>query len=156
MMHVFPKWLYLMALVIWLGAVVFFSFVTAPSLFRTFDAPQAGRAVGGIFPTYYRLGYVCGAVLLASSLMFLAAGTARVQWGASSLLAAAMLAATLYAGLVIQPRATQLRPQIHEAGAPQAVKDEFSRLHRLAVTLNGAVLLCGIGLTVITATKLQP
>jgi hypothetical protein len=36
------------------------------------------------------------------------------------------------------------------------VKDEFDRLHRMAVRLNGAVLIGGIILTVMTATKLRP
>ena len=62
-----------------------------------------------------------------------------------------MLAATVYAGVVILPRATELRPQIHDAAAPPSAKDEFDRLHHLAVTLNGAVLLGGVVVSVITA-----
>ena len=155
-MYALMKWLYLMALIMWLGGVVFFSFVVAPSVFRTFDAPMGGRIVGAIFPTYYRLGYVCGATLLVASVVFAAAGSARGWWGASALVAAVMLGATLYAGLVIQPRAAALRPQIHDTAAPQSVKDEFDRLHRLAVKLNGAVLVCGIVISVITTRTLQP
>ena len=149
------KWLYLMALVVWVGQVVFFSFVVAPSMFRTFATPEAGRAVGAIFPTYYRLGYMCGVVLLLTSLVFVVSAPARMWWGASTLLAGLMLGATVYAVVVIQPRATALRPQIHEATAPQSVKDEFDRLHRLAVTLNGAVLVCGLVVSMIAAAKLQ-
>ena len=155
-MYSLMKWLFLTSLIVWLGEVVFFSFVVAPSVFRSFDAPLGGRVVGAIFPTYYRLGYVCGAALLVGSVIFVAAGTSRIWWAASTLLAAVMLGATLYAGLAIQPRATALRPQIHDAAAPQSVKDEFDRLHRLAVKLNGAVLMCGIMMSVITAAKLQP
>ena len=155
-MYSLMKWLYLVALSVWLGEVVFFSFVVAPSLFRSLDASDAGRAVGAIFPLYYRVGYACGAVLLVSSVVFLATGTSRVWWGANSGLAAAMLAATLYAGAVIQQRAASLRPQLHDVSAPQSVKDEFDRLHRLAVTLNGAVLIAGIVVSAITATRLQP
>ena len=155
-MYPFVKWLHVMALVVWLGEVVFFSFVVAPSIFRTFEVGEAGRAVGAIFPVYYRVGYICGAVLLVSSVVFLATGTSRLWWGTGSALAAVMLAATLYAGVVIQPRAAALRPQLHAANAPPGVKDEFDRLHRLAVTLNGAVLICGIVVSVISATRLQP
>ncbi len=155
-MYALMRWLFLVALVVWLGAVVFFSFVVAPSVFRTFDAPLGGRIVGAIFPNYYRLGYVCGAGLLASSVVFAVAGSARLWWGASTLLAAVMLGATLYAGLVILPRATALRPQVFDPAAPPGAKDEFDRLHRLAVTLNGIVLAGGVAISVIAARALQP
>jgi uncharacterized membrane protein len=150
------KWFYLLALIVWVGEVVFFSFVVAPSLFQTFSAGDAGRAVGAIFPNYYRIGYVCGAVLLIAGTALLGAAGSRLWWSVNSLLVAVMLGATLYAGLVIQPRAAALRPQIHEASAPQTIKDEFSRLHRLAVMLNGVVLLGGLVVSVTTAAALQP
>lgn len=152
----FVKWLYLMALIVWLGEVIFFSFVGAPSLFRTFPVPEAGRAVGAIFPVYYRIGYACGVVVLVASFVFLGAASSRLWWGVHTFLAAIMLAATLYAGLAVLPRATVLRPQIHALEVPPQVKAEFDRLHALAVRLNGLVLLCGIGVTLITAARLRP
>jgi hypothetical protein len=150
------KWLYLMALIVWIGEVIFFSFVAAPSLFRTFPVPEAGRAVGAIFPIYYRVGYACGIVVLLASFVFLGGAAARLWWGVHTCLAAIMLAATLYAGLVVLPRATVLRPEIHAVAVPPEVKAEFDRLHALAVQLNGLVLLCGIGVTLITAAHLRP
>ena len=155
-MQTFVRWLYLAALVVWVGEIVFFSFVVAPAVFRTFPTEEAGRAVGAIFPTYYRLGYVCGVILVGAGLYLLAAASMRFWWGVSCGIAAAMLAATLYAGVVIQPRAAALRPQIHAAAAPASVQEEFARLHRLAVVLNGAVLLGGIAVSVITAAALRP
>ena len=150
------RWLYLMALIVWLGELVFFSFVVAPKLFGAFPVEEAGRAVGAIFPIYYRVGYGCGVVLLGGSLLFLRSVDLRTWWGVNAAVVAVMLAATLYAGLRILPRATALRPQIHAADAPQSVKDEFSRLHRLSVQLNGVVLLGGIAVSVITAAALRP
>ncbi len=155
-MHLFIKWLYLLALIVWAGEVVFFSFVVAPAMFRTFPTADAGRAVGAVFPIYYQLGYVCGAVLVLTSVLLLRGAAARTWWGVNAGLAALMLGATLYAGVVLQPRASALRPQIHDPTAPPAVKEEFDRLHRLAVQLNGAVLLGGIAISLITATALRP
>jgi uncharacterized membrane protein len=155
-MYAVIKWLYLTALIVWVGEVVFLSFVVAPSLFRALPTPEAGSAVSAIFPIYYRVGYVCGAVLVFTSLALLAGASARAGWIVTSLLAVAMLSATLYAGVVIQPRAGALRPLIHEATAPESVKHEFSRLHRMAVQLNGAVLVCGVVVSMITATALRP
>jgi len=155
-MYTVARWLYLMALIVWVGEVVFFSFVVAPSIFGAFPKVDAGRAVGAIFPTYYRLGYACGGVLLVTSALLAVSAAARTWWGVNTGLAAVMLAATLYAGVVIQPRAGELRPQIHAATVPPSVTDEFNRLHRLAVQLNGAVLLCGLVVSAITAAALRP
>jgi hypothetical protein len=155
MLHVI-KWLYLIALIVWVGEVVFFSFVGAPSLFRVFPPAEAGRAIGAVFPTYYGVGYACGGILLVGSLVFMRRSASGVWWAVNSLLSAVMLAATLYAGAVILPRATALRPQIFRTEAPQEVKDEFRRLHGLAVTLNSAVLVCGLAVSGITAASLRP
>jgi hypothetical protein len=67
-----------------------------------------------------------------------------------------MLGLTLYAGVIIEPRAAALSPQIHAPTATAAVKDEFSRLHRMAVVLNGVVLVCGLAVSVITAGSVRP
>jgi uncharacterized membrane protein len=152
----FMKWLYLMALIIWLGEVIFFSFVVAPSIFATFPTPEAGRAVGAIFPTYYRIGYGCGIILLIGAVVLTGAAVARGWWAVNIVLTAVMLALTLYAGVIIQPRVAALSPQIHTPAATAAVKDEFSRLHRLAVVLNGVVLLCGVAVSAITAGGMRP
>ncbi len=155
-MYAFLRWLYLAALIVWIGEIVFFSFIVAPAIFRTFQPVDAGRAVGAVFPLYYRLGYFCGGTLLLTSVFLLGGAAARGLWSVNAGLAAVMLAATLYAGIVIQPRAAELRPQLHDATAPPTVKEEFDRLHRVAVQLNGAVLVCGIVVSVITATALRP
>ena len=62
---------------------------------------------------------------------------------------------SLYAGVVVHPRATVLRPQVHEAATPQSVKDEFSRSHKSAVVNNAIVLLLGLLLVLATAKGLR-
>jgi hypothetical protein len=155
-MHVVVKWLYLLALVVWVGEVVFFSFVAAPALFRTFPPVEAGRAVGAMLPIYYQVAYACLTLVLLGSVVFLATGAARAWWAASTALSAVALAATLYAGIVVQPRATALRPQLHAPETAPLVRPEFDRLHRLAVQLNGAALVCGVAISAITAAALKP
>jgi uncharacterized membrane protein len=155
-MRTLIKWLHLLALIVWVGEVVFFSFVVAPAMFGTFPAVEAGRAVGAVLPLYYRLGYVCGAVLVLTSALLGRGAAARTWWGVNAGLAAIMLATTLYAGVVLLPRASALRSQIHDPTAPPAAKEEFDRLHHLAVQLNGAVLLGGIAVSLITAAALRP
>jgi len=154
------KWLYLLALGVWLGAIVFFSFVGAPAVFRAFPEGEralAGRVIGGIFPGYYRLGYGCGAVLVVTSVaLWVVSRESSLTWGASALLAAIMLSASLYAGMAIQPRASELRPRLHEPEIAAEAKDEFDRLHRLAVQLNVVSLVGALAMTALAATKLRP
>ncbi|MBI3768970.1 MAG: DUF4149 domain-containing protein [Deltaproteobacteria bacterium] len=149
------KAVFWLALVVWLGEIVFFSFIVAPSVFGALPQEIAGQVVGVIFPRYYGVGTVAGAIALVAALMLRSGTSATRPWSAVVLMLALMVAATLYAGRVIQPRTQALRPQIHEATVDPAVRAEFDRLHRLAVQLNGAVLLLGIATVCVAATSLR-
>ncbi|MFN8644662.1 MAG: DUF4149 domain-containing protein [Candidatus Binatia bacterium] len=134
--------LHVLALGVWTGAVVFFSFAVAPSLFANLPVEQAGAVVALIFPTYYVVGYACGAILVGSALAL--RGWSRPGgglWLVAAGLAAVALALSLYAGLVVHPAASALRPQLRHPDTPPAVQAEFDDLHRLAVELNVGVLL---------------
>lgn len=150
------KWFYLAALAVWMGSIVFFSFFVAPNVFRALPTEEAGRVMATIFPQYYRLGYVCGVLLLLTSVvLWRTANSSAAGWVATSTLAAVMLLLTLYAGLVVQPRAHALRPQLADPTAV-AAKAEFDTLHRRAVQANAAVLLGGLIVTGLTAASLRP
>lgn len=151
------KWLYLIALAVWLGTIVFFSFFVAPTVFRTLSPDEAGRLVAGIFPHYYGVGYVCGVLLLVTSVgLWRSASSSAATWVVSTGLAAVMLVLTLYAGLVLQPRAHALREQLHGPSAESSVKVEFDQLHRRAVQMNAAVLVGGLAITGLAAATLRP
>jgi hypothetical protein len=66
-----------------------------------------------------------------------------------------MLAVTLYAGLIVQPRAHTLRNAMLAAPDVEAAKIEFDELHRRAVQLNGSVLFGVLVLTALTANRLR-
>ncbi len=156
-MEFLAKFLYGTALAVWVGSVVFFSFVVAPALFRTFPTAEAGRAVGAIFPNYYLIGGVCGVVALVSALVLWLRGGGAL-WVSSAALVAPMLAATLYAGAVVEPRAASLRQAIHasESERAESLRAEFGRWHRRAVQLNGAVLVLGAAALGVAAAAMRP
>jgi uncharacterized membrane protein len=145
-----------LALAVWVGEIVFFSFVVAPTVFGAVPQETAGQIVGAVFPRYYLLGTVAGAIALVAALAIGRAPGATGAWTAITVMLAAMLAATLYAGRVIQPRAQTLRPQLHVAAVDPAVRATFDALHRRAVQLNGAVLLLGIAAICVAATAPTP
>lgn len=140
---------YLLSLAVWVGSLVFFSFVAAPAVFRALPREAAGQAVAAIFPTYYALGWVAGGLALAATLAGAAlAGvwTRALLWRAGLL--ALMLALSLYAGLVLLPRVR----------AARAAGDEAARMraHRAAVALNLAVIASGVAVVALSARDVKP
>lgn len=147
--------LYLLSLIVWIGGIVFFSFIGAPSIFKVLPPEYAGRAVGAIFPKYYPMGYVSGAVSFAC-LIFSAAKTGH--WPILKiLLVLAMLTLTVYSSLVIHPKAKSLKEEMQIATGKSditEIKKQFDRVHFASVINNGIVLVLGIILIVATARQL--
>ena len=134
------NFIYLLSLVCWLGSVIFFSFVAAPAIFKTLEREQAGEVIGVIFPRYYVIGYVCGVLALATLL----AGSAEIPVVQSGLLLG-MIICTFFAGMVIGPRARDLKARIKaEPENGEALRLRFKSLHGWSVRLNAAVLLMGL------------
>lgn len=138
------RFLHLLALGYSIGAIVFFSFVVAPTVFQVLGREQAGDVVAVIFPRYYQLGIGAAAIALVTAIALRGRSTARGAWTGSSVALATGLAATLWAGAVVEPRARQLRQEMHAAVPPASAAEEFGHAHRLAVTLNGTALLAGL------------
>jgi hypothetical protein len=147
--------LYLLSLIVWIGSIVFFSFVTAPSIFGTLPPEYASKAISAIFPKYYFLGYISGIVSFGA-LIFSAAKTG--SWPILKiLLIILMFGLTVYSGLVIHPKARALKEEIQtDTGETNVahMKQEFDRVHRASVFNNGIVLLLGIILVILTAKNL--
>ena len=154
-MRAFAKIGFWLALGLWIGAVVFVSFVVAPAVFGSVPAETAGIVMGRIFPLYYGFTAACGCVALAAALILWRAARGMAAWRAVVLLLIVMLAATTYAGAVVQPRARDLRPLLHQPSVEPSVRPEFDRLHRRAVQLNGLVLLLGLVASGTAATSLR-
>ncbi len=136
------------AVLVWLGVMAFFAGVVAPAAFSTLDREAAGRFVSAVFPRYYAVGAVLGALALAGLGFRLVLGPRRPWDGLPPLLVAVMLAATLYAWLVVLPAAHAAREALRQNGsAPGGVSTEalaFARLHRLSGVLNGTAMLAGV------------
>lgn len=132
------NFLELVALVTWLGAILFFSSVAAPTIFRALEPAEAGKAVRAMFPRYYLIGIACGLVLTAVQI-----GRGLLwYWGGMIRPALALFAlltlVNLYARQVLMPAINRAR----EAGPSDKVR--FDRLHRRSVALNIVVLLAGL------------
>ncbi len=151
------RFVHLLALGVWVGSVVFFSFVTAPTLFGALPRDLAGRAVSAIFPRYYALGGACGALALLTGLLL---GARQPAWGrvlaAELVLLALMTGIVVYAGGVVLPQAAGARlalPSLEGTPAYDDAKARFDALHRRSVFLNGTVLILGIAAVALAALQ---
>jgi hypothetical protein len=127
------------ALGIWLGSVVFFSFVAAPALFSELGSDRAGEAVNVVFPRYYLFGVAMAVVVLGVWL----AGPLAVAVPEPPLAADAGVvvgaAANLYARYVLVPK-------MEAAG-----DDAFAQYHKQSVALN-LVTLAGVAVALVSVT----
>ncbi|MBF0169498.1 MAG: DUF4149 domain-containing protein [Nitrospinae bacterium] len=149
-MLTFVKYVHLLSLVTWLGSMIFFSFVAAPSIFKEFERKQAGDIVGALFPKYFLLEEIC-VVASAGTLLLLGA---KVGFGGGVKVGLVLLALmggmVFYSGMVNGPRAREVKIEIRAAEGDEAkvaaLRKEFGRLHGVSVIVNLAILALGLGL----------
>jgi len=144
--------IYLLAIVSWLGSMIFF-IVTTATIFGTLPLHEAGKVLSQLFPRYYLLGYIAGFVASLLAIYF-AFAHPRIWWALASLCLVAALALTLYAGVIIRPQVDAIRTVNEEPNPDPARKAEFDRLHQLSVRLNGAVIALNLVALLSTATAL--
>src|SRR6476660_2444560 len=135
-----------LGLSLWLGSDVFLSFVVAPGAFRILPSrDQAGAMVGFGLWRMHMIGVICGIVMLLARLL-------RTRT-LTSLAAPAVLCVLLMIGLTvvsqhtISPRMAALRVQmgsIQATAGDSPLLAEFSKLHRISVSLESGVLLAGL------------
>ena len=146
---------YLLAIVCWLGAIIFFSAFVAPVVFTQLPIEEAGKVVSTIFPRYYVLGYVAGGIASVLAIYFAIERGPRLWWNGAALALAIALGLTVYAGVVVSPRVGEIRAVAEEQNPDPARRAEFDRLHHLSVVLNGAVLILDLIALASTAAALS-
>ena len=150
---VFIHFVFFFSLVFGVGIIFFFSFFTAPVIFKLLDREKAGEVVGVIFPRYYFLGYVCAVMTLLSLLV-----STQELLGPKQILLFIMIVGWFYAGLVVSPKSRNLkalRQSASSAEEKELYEVKFKKVHSLAVKLNGTVLLAGLGLLWFSAIGLK-
>jgi hypothetical protein len=131
---------------VWVGAIVFQSAVVAPAVFVDLDEASARSFLRTLFPRFFRLGLICGALMLASLLGFVAVS----GWSSTGVL----LASTTLVMIILEAISLALVPHINAArDAGEAGQATFERLHRTSVLLTVAILLLGISVLAIVAAR---
>jgi hypothetical protein len=145
-MSTFLRTVEFLSLSLWLGSDAFLSFVVAPGAFRILGSrDQAGAVVGYGLWWMHMIGVVCGIVLLLARLLRTRAGSSLVA--PVALCVVLMILLTVVSQHAVSPKMAALRAQmgsIQATAADSPLLTEFSRWHRISVSLESGVLLAGI------------
>jgi uncharacterized membrane protein len=158
----FLRFLMLLSLILWIGGLIFFAFVLAPTAFTIPDVlPNthlAGNVVGRALGKLHWIGLISGVVFLITSLLYsrFTDGTAHL-FATRHLLLCLMLALTLISQFGIIPRMDVLRASlgdVRSAPIDNPERIQFDALHVWSTRVEGAVLLLGLVVVYVTARSL--
>ena len=142
----FLRYLLLLTLVVWIGGIVFFSFIASPSIFKILPREQAGQVVGDIFPKYHLLGY-------ASCIIAVACLFGLRQLSAVQSIRTAMMFLVLMGGIqatmgtFIGPKVIETRDAVKATPAgpeKDRLEKKFRGLHGVSMILNLLLLILGL------------
>jgi uncharacterized membrane protein len=152
----FLRFLMLLSLVCWIGGLIFFAFVLAPTAFSVLPTSHlAGNVVGRALGKLHWIAISSGILFLASSLLYSRLSDGTAHWfAARHVLLCLMLTLTLISQFGIIPRMDALRASLGEVRAvpidnPERVR--FDALHVWSTRVESAVLLLGLVVVYLTA-----
>ena len=135
-----------LGLSLWLGSDVFLSFVVAPGAFRILAGrDQAGAMVGHGLWWMHMIGVVCGIAVLLARLTRTRAFSSLAA--PAALCVVLMIMLTVVSQHAVSPKMAALRVQMGSIQATawdSPLLAEFSKLHRISVSLESGVLLAGL------------
>ena len=140
------RYVYVLALVVWLGGMVVLGAVVAPATFQVLQAsqPATGRELGGaVFTTilerFHYVAYGAGALLLITLALMAVLGPRPRNLAVRLALVTAMLSVALYSGAVVLRNAEDIRREVgglpSRLPAGDARRVRFDELHVLSTRL---------------------
>jgi uncharacterized membrane protein len=152
----------LLSLVVWLGGLIFFAFVLAPTAFSPGLLPtrhMAGSIVGRSLDRLHYMAIVSGIIFLIASMLYsrMASGNAR-PLAARHILIVLMLLLTVISQCAISPKMHTIRAEvgvIDDLPPDNPLRVEFDRLHVWSEKFEVAVLLLGLAALYTTAQALR-
>ena len=156
------RFLMLLSLVAWVGGIIFFAFVLAPTVFHPGILPSrqlAGAVVSRSLGMLHWIGLACGVVFLVTSVIDsqIVSGV-PAPFSARNLVVFTMILLTLISMFVVSTRMLDLRNQmviIDNVPPDDARRVEFNRLHVWSTRLETTVLLLGLAVIFLTSRRLS-
>ncbi|HET9837762.1 MAG TPA: DUF4149 domain-containing protein, partial [Candidatus Angelobacter sp.] len=141
------RFLMLLALIVWIGGIIFFAFVEAPTLFTVLpNARLAGDVVNPTLSKLHWMGLASGVVFLICSLFYTQLKHGRPKaFAARHIFIVLMLVLTAISQFRIAPKMRDLRAEMQAVGRlpGDTSRAEFDRLHAWSTRLESGVLLLG-------------
>ncbi len=152
------RYLYVVALVLWVGGLVVAGALVAPSVFGVLQGWNesqgrvlAGQVFGEVLVRLTWLSYVMGAVMFITLTLHRLLGARPVKYGIRVGIMAVMLVMMMITGFYLIPEVDAIQAQV--SGPVSELPDsdprrvEFNRLHRLSnmlfsITAIGGLALC--------------
>jgi hypothetical protein len=149
------RYLYVVALIVWVGGLVAAGAMVAPALFAVLPAEAgaaagralAGAAFGEILRRVLTTGEAAGAVMLMTMTVLRLLGPKPLSYGLRAALLVVMLGTTAYTAHVVLPAAEALRREMalpSSVGTGDPRRARFDALHSLSTTLVMATTLAGL------------
>ena len=150
----------LLTMVIWVGGLIFFAFIEAPTAFRVMGTNrQFAQLIGDSVSELNRLGQIAGFIFLVATTMVWLRAWRRRRWVlvAQIVLVVLMIAASMYVQAGILPAMERDRiaagGDITAAPATNSARLDFERLHPLSEKVEGAALFLGLGVILVMAAE---
>lgn len=148
-MITFLRFLQVLSLGVWVGAAFFVGLLLAPGAFATMPTRElAGNVVGMALARLHLLGYSCGALYLAGSVIAARSVSGLARPAAICVIAMLLLTAVSHHG--INAKLADLRAQMTaDFGSVEAtprdhpLRSSFGRLHGISSAIELIVLLLG-------------
>lgn len=152
------RFLMLLSMVVWVGGIIFFSFVVAPALFSILPTRHlSGLVVTRTLANLHWIGVVCGFSFLICSFFESYNTTGSVQAMAPrNVLVVGMIVATLISQMVVSTKMAALKAEMGEIDAIAASDPRriaFNQLHRWSTGLEVVVLLLGLATLFVIARQ---
>jgi uncharacterized membrane protein len=147
------RYVYVVALVVWVGGLITIGSVVAPSVFaalaRAADGDtSAATVVGEVLRRFHLVGFIAGATLLSTLVLMKLVGPRPPGFGFRVALVSAMLALAAVTAFYVDPQIAVTRAEA--GGAIRALRPDdprrvrFGRLHGMSTALMAATTACGL------------
>jgi uncharacterized membrane protein len=156
------RFLMLLSLVVWVGGIVFFAFVLAPTVFHPGILPSrqlAGAVVSRSLGILHWMGLACGVLFVVTSIInSQVVNGVAAPFAARNVLVCAMIILTLISMFTVSTRMLALRNHmvfIDDVQHDDPRRVEFNRLHVWSTRLESTVLLLGLAVIFLTSRRLS-
>jgi len=153
------RFLMMLSLVIWLGGIIFFAFVLAPTVFSALPTRNlAGMVVSRSLARLHWIGLFSGIAYLVLSLVLSRLAGSFQPFALRHLLVLLMIALVLIAQFGIAGKMNRLRADmgvIDSVAQDDPRRLEFNRLHLWSTRAEGTILILGLAVLFLTTRRLS-